>query len=301
MAGPQCKVWDFTAHLTDPRITKDKILQLCNKTAKWCFQLEKGNKTGALHFQGRFTLHTKDRKTGVIRFFENLPIDFSPTSTANHKNAYYVMKEDTRVEGGGPWSDKDPKPLDPEEIPLQFREKMEPRPFQTEIRKSFGTFNKRLINYIYDPIGGSGKSTESAESEFKYPGSCISLTYTNNVTDLRREAYCKLSKLGDKKYLANTIITIFVDMARATNLSRSDNFFVAIEEIKNGKACDDRYQHHQCWIASPVIWLLANTLPPKKYLANNRYKIYTISKPDYELIPYIPDDQDFAVEDASKY
>ena len=117
-------VWDFTFHVSGQHldwheteynvehvntwmeIEKKKILEFLEEHCKkWTFQLERGEKTGKLHFQGRFSLKSKTRLTGLVKLLPKA--HFSVTSNENRTNCFYVEKEDTRIKG--PWRDTDKK------------------------------------------------------------------------------------------------------------------------------------------------------------------------------------------------
>lgn len=67
--------------------------------SKWTYQLEKGEETGFLHYQCRVSLVKKVRITGAIKLFEKYKAHVSITFAKNMGNDFYVMKEDTRVDG----------------------------------------------------------------------------------------------------------------------------------------------------------------------------------------------------------
>lgn len=77
---------------------------------KWCYQLEL-SASGRYHYQGRFSLKSKTRLTGLVKLWKGA--HFSVTSNENRTNNFYVEKTETRIDG--PWKDSDKKK------PLQCR------------------------------------------------------------------------------------------------------------------------------------------------------------------------------------
>uniref|UniRef100_UPI004048BC6C hypothetical protein n=1 Tax=Algoriphagus sp. TaxID=1872435 RepID=UPI004048BC6C len=136
--------WDFTlpAECLNLSELKEFLKEHCKS---WCFQKEKGADTGYLHWQGRVSLKVKARKGPTLE-----KCHWSPTSTENKDNDFYVMKGDTRVEG--PWSDKDIY------IPRQTRD-ITLRPWQLQVLADKGVWDTRTINCIICPKGNIGKST----------------------------------------------------------------------------------------------------------------------------------------------
>jgi len=101
------KRWVFTwnADEYDRLVNQQELEKFLNSIVKeGVFQLEKGEKTGRLHYQGRFEL--KGPRTGkkqLLKIFSQLGeiknLTFAPERLYNSKA--YCMKVDSRVEG--PW------------------------------------------------------------------------------------------------------------------------------------------------------------------------------------------------------
>lgn len=259
MARNAVCTWDFT--LTENRIglDKDVLIRLLKPICKkWCFQLEKGEKTGYGHFQGRVSLKEKSRKGPEI--FRG--IHWTPTSNENKDNNFYVMKEDTRV--AGPWKDDDEEIY----IPRQYRDKTL-RPWQKQVIDSANVFDDRIINLIYDDEGCKGKSTIASIAELLYGG--IDCPPINDCKELM-QLLCDECKDSNNR---NPRI-IFIDMPRAMDKDRLYGIYSAIEQIKKGKLYDTRYKYKKWWIDSPQIWVFSNHLPDLSLLSRDRWKIWTI-------------------------
>lgn len=259
MARNAVCTWDFT--LTENRFGLDKdvlITKLKEVCKKWCFQLEKGEKTGYGHYQGRVSLKEKSRKGPEI--FRG--IHWTPTSNENKDNNFYVMKSDTRVDG--PWKDDDVEVY----IPRQFRN-IKLYPWQQYVLDSVKVFDDRIINLIYDRNGNKGKSTIASIAELKHNG--IDCPPINDCKELM-QVLCDECMDNNNR---NPRI-IFVDMPRAMDKDRLYGIYSAVEQIKKGKLYDTRYKYKKWWIDSPQIWVFSNHLPDLNLLSNDRWRIWTI-------------------------
>jgi len=269
-----CAVYDFT--LKAENITKDDILSWLEKNAKtWCFQLEKGETTGYVHFQGRVSLRKKVRLTGQIKVqpWEN-HCNWSVTSNTNSGNCFYVLKDDTRIEG--PWTEKDVQVY----IPRQIREIGALYPWQQSIVNVADVWDTRTINMIYDPKGNIGKSV--LVGYMRCHGLARKLPPLNDYKDVMR-IICDMPT--SRCYL--------FDMPRAMKKDKLGQLYTAIEEIKSGYAFDDRYSFKEKFFDCPNIWIFANTLPDFDMLSGDRWKIWEVE--EQKLQVYVPPDEESAI------
>ena len=266
-----CAVYDFT--LKAENITKDDIISWLEKNAKtWCFQLEKGETTGYVHFQGRVSLRKKVRLTGQIKVqpWEN-HCNWSVTSNTNSGNCFYVLKDDTRIEG--PWTEKDVQVY----IPRQIREIRALYPWQQSIVDMADVWDTRTINMIYDPLGNIGKSV--LVGYMRCHGLARKLPPLNDYKDVMR-IICDMPT--SRCYL--------FDMPRAMKKDKLGQLYTAIEEVKSGYAFDDRYSFKEKFFDCPNIWIFANTLPDFAMLSKDRWKIWEVK--EQRLQEYIPEEED---------
>lgn len=271
--SPLC-TWDFTC--------PDESFELCelkeilkSNCKKWSFQKEKGNKSGYVHYQGRFSLKMKKRKPQVIELFggTECKVSFTPTSNENRNNMFYVEKDETRIDG--PWSDKDEEIY----IPRQFEGKIKNLyPFQQEIWDSYDEFNDRNINCIICDRGNVGKSMISSLCDLYGRGYDIPAI---NDPEKLIQAVCNI--LMAKKDRNPGIF--FIDIPRSMKQDKLFGLFNAIEQIKKGKVYDTRYKYTEWWFDSPQIWVFMNTCPNMSYLSMDRWNLYEISK-KLSLIKY---------------
>lgn len=109
----QCYHFAFTYNRKDISeadcIAEAPVLEkwLKDNTKNFIFQLERGEESGNLHFQGYLQLETKDRDTALAKKLRDagFKMHVAPSSTAGKQALQdYAMKDDTRVQG--PWTKK---------------------------------------------------------------------------------------------------------------------------------------------------------------------------------------------------
>lgn len=250
----QMCVWDFT--ISKEHHTFNEVREWCQHNGKkWSFQLEKGEKTEYLHFQGRISFKYKTRTP--TKFSGQLNIHFSLTSDENKDNNFYVTKEETRVEG--PWTDTDPDDY----IPRQFRVK-EWYPWQQQIIDNVDAWEPDHINLVYDPKGWAGKSTISGY-----------LGCTNQAVDVESYLAYKPGGISEWCHGFGRKRMYLFDIPRSA--SHNNALWSAIESLKKGKLTDPRYKSKIIWQDSPNIWIFTNTMPNLNHITIKRWKIWKIT------------------------
>jgi len=243
------------------------IVQLKKLAKRFCFQKEKGNTTGYIHYQGRFSLIKKHRKCELLKLFDVMPVPnyLEPTVNEVHYRGdmFYVMKDETRVEG--PWNDKYEELF----IPRQYEGLIDKLyPYQQTIYNSINQFESRQINLIYDPKGNNGKSSIAAVCELY--GGGIDMPPINDMKELMQvicdECYERTRNPG----------VVLIDLPRALDKTRLYGIYSAIEQVKKGKLYDTRYHFRKWWINSPQIWVFTNIMPDLNMLSQDRWNVFTI-------------------------
>lgn len=244
--------YDFTS--SAEKTTKEELQELLDKYCKkWCYQLEKGEETEYLHWQGRFKLKVKERIGGVIKKFPGCHITI--TSEANRDNMFYVMKIETRVEG--PWSDTDAY------IPRDIRAIKELLPWQETLRENFEKIDDRVVDVVVDTRGGIGKTVFVRWMCCHGLGQV--LPFCNDYRDLLRMC------MG-----VGVHPLYFIDIPRAITKDRLFQLYGAIETIKGGYAYDERYHFHQRFFDPPRICVFTNTDPDPDLLSRDRWRIWEV-------------------------
>lgn len=255
--GNGCCTWDIT--LPADRNTFPVIARHFKHVAKaWCFQKEKGSRTGYEHYQCRISLKTKARLQTVINDLQVGGIQLgkvSPTSKACRDNMFYVQKEDTRIEG--PWQDDDiipPEDMNPI-MALRY-------PWQEFIVNH--PIERRVINIVLDTKGDLGKS-----EIVKY---CMVTKKGHMIPPTMMDATKLMGWVMDLPKLP----LYLVDIPRAMRKHKLWELFVALETVKSGIAYDWRYKAKQTVFAVPNVWVFMNEVPDCSYLSADRWRFWGV-------------------------
>lgn len=273
--------WDWTLPEGEPPMSPQEVIALLPKVfKKWTFQLEKGD-SGYRHFQGRGSLWKKRRHPELKKLMKAIGLQqmwFSPTCNNSMTGpAFYVMKEDTRLEG--PWTDMEV----PTYIPRQYAGKEQTlRPWQKEVWESADDFQPRTINLVYDAYGNQGKTVIAALMELHGRG--LDLPPINDgerliqaACDILMAKQCRQPKC------------VFIDLPRAMDKRHLRGLFTAIEQIKKGKVYDTRYSYKEWWFDAPQIWVFTNIPPNLAYLSRDRWNLYQIvNEALADFVPFVP-------------
>lgn len=263
--------WDF--RMNAEGLHEDVVIASLKRIAKhYVFQEERGEGTGYVHYQGRFSLIKKRRKSELLKDWAELELEMpvpnylQPTTTGEHKTTSfsYMMKEVTRTRG--PWSDK----KEQEYVPIHLRgmsEKM--YPWQRHIYESGSVPDWRAVDLLYDPLGARGKSTVSLLTMVEGKG--IVIPPVNDAKELMQSVCDMCMSTGER-----SPGPFFLDMPRAMGKDKLFGIYSAIEQIKNGYLYDFRYSFKKWMIDSPRIWVFTNTLPDLSLLSADRWRIWVI-------------------------
>lgn len=273
--------WDF--RMNAEGLSEVVVIASLKRIAKhYVFQEERGEESGYLHYQGRFSLIKKRRKSELLKDWAELEMEMpvpnylQPTMTGEHKTTSfsYMLKEVTRTRG--PWSDK----TEAKYIPRQFRGMLDTLyPWQREIFESGNVFDYRGIDLLYDPQGSRGKSIVAHVSRLMGKG--IVVPPVNDATRLM-QVCCEICMAkGDR-----APGPFFIDMPRAMGKDRLYGIYSAIEQIKTGYLYDLRYSFKKFLIDSPRIWVFTDTLPDLSMLSADRWRIWVIDDPTGALKMY---------------
>lgn len=248
--------WDFTLpeDVATVPVLKSFLGVHCKK---YCFQLEQGEETGFMHYQGRVSLKVKSRKGPTLD-----KIHWSPTSTAASDDDFYVLKNDTRIKG--PWQDTDPY------IPRQIRS-LTLYDWQQSIIDDANVWNTRDINCIICKSGNIGKSTLC--------------TYVGSHKLGRKIPILESYKDFMRMVMDTPKMQLYlVDCPRSMQKTSCSNFWSAIETVKDGYAYDDRYGFRESYFDCPNIWVFCNDFPDTTFLSVDRWKYWEVTK-DKKLSP----------------
>jgi len=244
------------------------------KLGHYIFQLERGETTGRLHYQGylHLTKGPKRRPSALGSDFGTsfYGIHFSAASTAGVAALKsYCMKDDTKVDG--PWKDTDPIVRSPAEM-KRLGVDLVLRPWQQYIADQLSTVvHPRHVHVIYDPDGGMGKSVFAKWLEATGRAS----TYSGfaKAADL---AHCLLCEGERHAYVFDLVRT------KPSDVSATD-LYTLIEQVKNGMFTSTKYTPQKVIRPAAHVWVFTNYLPPFTALSSDRWRIWVYNPARQEI------------------
>ena len=129
-----------------------------------------------------------------------------------------------------------------------------------------GEPDDRQILWVYDPIGGLGKSYMS-----KY------------LVDTKGAFYCNGGKGNDLVYAYDGEPICIFDYVRD---SRDYVNYGPMEQIKNGMLFSSKYNSRVKRFNKPHVIVMANFLPDKFKLSRDRYFVLHATDTDIKVVPY---------------
>ena len=255
----------FDLTIPSDTYTVDQIKEFMRTHCKrWCFQEEMGSETNYKHYQCRISLKSKKRLNNMISWIGTiLPgthVSASCLKTFTSNDEYYVMKEDTRI--NGPWTDRDDINLTL--IPERLRSTPVWKPWQQTVLDFCDQKpNDRTINVIIDTIGNNGKSFLTLW--MKARNMCQRIPQQKDSRDIMR----MVMNLPKRK-------VYFIDLPRGTSHKDQNSVYAAIEEIKNGYCYDDRYHFKDELFEPPHVFIFTNETPNKNLLSKDRWVFWRI-------------------------
>lgn len=269
-SSSRCCVYDFTMHYPEgyvPNPDTDQYLTgicairrtLDETCKKYCFQLEKGEDTGRYHLQGRFSLKKKGYLEATAKLFREkgwCKFKLSHTSNENMTNMFYVMKDETRIDG--PFTESNYV-----KIPREVAKMKVLRPWQDKLFSILFEYDERGINCVIDPKGNRGKSMF-----VKYM--CVlhkagMMPFCKEYRDVMRIAY----DIGERSmYL--------IDFPRSVTANCMTEMMKAIEVLKNGYCYDDRNHFRERFMDNVNICVFANCEPNLSGVTADRWRLWEI-------------------------
>lgn len=265
---PEGKRWSFTINNPDISIDQMKDIMASVKISYYIFQEEQGEK-GTRHFQGYIEFKKPTRLSAIKKLFPKIHAEMSKGT--RQQNIDYCSKSKTKI--SGPYSNEE---LDePIEIITELR------PFQQTILDMIRTKpEKRIINWIIDEKGNSGKSefikylivTQREKTLFATGGKA------GDIFNLFKNAI-------DAGFKANKIFTYFLNLPRNSNAVS----YTSLECIKDGLITNTKYEAGSIVFNGPHIWIFSNIEPDMERMTADRWRLWTIND-KYELIRYVKED-----------
>ena len=276
MAHYYQKKWVFTWNKDESGLLVDekKLQNLLNEIAEeGVFQKERGEKTGRLHYQGRFKL--KGPRTGkkqLLKLFSELAcvrnLTFEPERSKD--STKYCSKVQTRIDG--PWFVGTPR-YRRNNTPITISLRKWQEQLLNELDSPLGeTFRDRKVIWVQDEKGGAGKSTF-----LKYL--CSQKDGLNfkklplDRPDRIRMMVCKITEKEDVDAFA-------FDFTRTMDENTSiKSMFQVLEEIKNGHIVSAMFGAPlESIIPCPFVLIFTNEdiSGYYHYLSKDRWQVYAI-------------------------
>lgn len=242
---------------------KVKFQDWCEQLAEsYIFQIE--NTTDNYHIQAFLKSRDKTRDSTLtkilIKKFPGHSVYVGVASDAGKETLkHYCMKETSRV--AGPWADCAQYLGSDLIMPENFN------PFQ---KKAFEYFlwllkhegDDRRADWYFDGPGEGGKSKLAKYLAWKYAKHVCLITCWK-AWDILKVAGAHPNR---KLYIIN------LSKAKPSDIGRQD-LYAAIEGIKDGMWTDTKGTAKQILMNSAAVWVFANHMPARDYMAQNRFVI----------------------------
>lgn len=255
-----CAVWDLTIpeSIGTVELLKSKLNELFKR---WVFQLEQGESTGYRHYQCRISVSPKKRQSAMIKYCKELSgCHVSRTSNNSKDDDFYVMKDETRVDG--PWSNLDYQP--PAYIQERFRGTITWKTWQRQLYAEIEPkADDRTINLILERNGNKGKS--------------FIIAYLCQIGLARR-----IPPLPTAKDMSQFIMCFppakcyFIDLPRATSDRDQHAIYSTLETLKDGYIYETRHKGRDKWFEPPHVWVITNREPDINLLSKDRWRFWHI-------------------------
>lgn len=266
-----------------------RIIELELDSKDWIFQLERGEE-GRLHYQGAFSLRKKVLKSSLLRsfravykvlydeaetgctveqIFKNTTI--MPMLGSKEEAWKYCSKEDSREKG--PWSKETKGQYNGEDLPSRHNFYY----YQQYVLAMFEQHKKkpspnREVNWLYDPIGNTGKSVLTKYLLWKH-GADVMIVPRANAQNMRTVIIDRGPKL---LYLFDIPRTLGRE-------EHKEDIYSVIEDVKNGTVLSAMYgRDAQLLMYPPIVWVFSNYRPEVESLSLDRWRIF-IMKEDKRL------------------
>lgn len=243
------------------------LCELLNKISKeFVFQIEDAG--SGCHIQGWLKLKRKSLMSPLIREFASHGYAGTHFSAEREDSKLsYVCKEETRVMG--PWYSanaarkikelaakiivKPPSPLNP---PCEWQRKL--------IEYLTGPAIPRVIDWLYDPVGNTGKSSLGVHMQLLHDAVYITWADAKHMS-------CAICEAPTKK-----IFIFDLTRTKPAGLSMSD-LYSMVETVKNGMMRNMMYKSELVCFPTPHVLVLANFIPKQGVLSTDRLNVITLT------------------------
>lgn len=238
---------------------------------KFVYQLERGEETHVLHYQGWLNLKRKQRPKALASSVNHLFYGINISHASNEGKVAlksYCMKVDTRVDG--PWTHEGRLvAYQGADLPSLLY------PWQQYFAQLFeGKADDRTIHWLVDPEGSHGKSKFTKYCEFKEIACSLAYAHAHDLINL-------VFKRGKRN-------AYVVDLTRTKPaLVSAMDLYAALESVKNGHITNTKYETGVHLFDPPHVLVLANTPPVRSALTSDRFRLWHLA-PDLSLVLGLP-------------
>lgn len=260
-----------------------KLLEFFKKqNCSYTFQLEKGEKAGKYHFQ--CALHIKP-KVRPSTFVQRVKGKFEGNFHCAYLHCQEVYElycsKPERVEG--PWTSH-VKYVGQDLFDKPFK-------WQQEIIDNCDKpFEKRIIHWVFDPVGGVGKTDlcKWLMVHRKFPA--FGYQAASNILSVFMK-YCD-------KDPSKVPSAITFNLTRAkSSIFGTQELYMSLEAIKDGLIMDGKYEGGCMSFMPPHVWVFANILPAFKHMSVGRLKVWTIDKEKDMLVPWVKSQKKISIDE----
>lgn len=251
------------------------------------FSDEENELDGYIHFQISLVLFKRKRKSELLKmlnqgdfYLRKAHISPANNNIVNDKDAFYCMKQDTRIDG--PWNNRDyeePIPIPKQISHIQYETL---KPFQKEIiLRSKYPLSNRSLNILVDKGGGIGKTTLLTY--------CLTHKEELGLTTKYIPMCESYKDVMGAVYGMGTADLYIVDLPRAIekNTKSVRGLMAGLENVRNGIIHDQRFYWKSRVQDTAEIWAFSNTdfKNNKHLLSQDRWIFWQVGEDD-ELYLY---------------
>lgn len=257
-------IFDAVYYVKSP--CHEKVIKVFSQVCKkYIFQLEKGSKSGKLHYQCFLNLRVRKREKQLGKYLSGLGLEGISCRYCSDEGkaqlANYCMKDDTRIDG--PWADKPLWKL--QYIPNDLKCMENPLPIQKQILEMIKLApDDRSIVWIHDKRGNTGKSKLVKWLEFTDQAEGVPFGTAAQI----------------KSYIIacgrHTCYVVDIPRTLGRDESLLDSFS-ALESLKNGTVKSAMYGKVQkLFMEPPHVICFSNQLPCKYLISRDRWAVFDV-------------------------
>lgn len=257
--------WCFTLN----NYSTEDITSICFILSEVCkryaFKKEKGAE-GTHHLQGFFVLLKKKRLTAIKALGDCLNrCHLEICKGSELENQMYICKEETSIDCMI-YQYGFIKKLN---IIKSLKLITELRPFQQQVLDLIEQKNDRIIHWVYDQAGGTGKTSLMKYIDYHKHAICCS---SGKDSDIYNLFWNYIEKDKKKVNLLNNLDCFVYNVARNHTFKQ----YTLLENIKDGFLTNSKYECGTMNFNSPSVVILANHLPDLEAMTRDRWNVISI-------------------------